>query len=346
MAELKESSLAPPVPQNPPHPPIEARRFWRAAGPALARSASLLSGSGAVICYHGVTTERQASEGIINIPAGEFEYTLGLLRTIGEIVPLRELVDHHARGKRSNGLFAVSFDDAYASLLDTVIPTVDRCQTPITIFWCTGREGRGLVFWWDRIEDLFPRVTPERWRQFEEAAGVPPAAADPAGDPLGALRRWIIGEHAGRLPPAADAALTELEDEVGWRTPQRSMSLAELEHVAARPWIDVGVHTVTHPVLPALPEHEARWEIEQCFRTLREHCPRTLRYLAIPYGLFDEHTARVAAAAGMKTCFSVDGVTLGRDYQHGILPRLVVTAGQTGLKFLLRVTGLRERLRR
>jgi peptidoglycan/xylan/chitin deacetylase (PgdA/CDA1 family) len=323
--------------------PDDRRTF---SGAALARSVKLFSESGAILCYHGVTTPALASQGIINIPAEEFDSTIGVLRRLGEIVPLRDLVDRHLAGKRSNGLFAVTFDDAYASLLETVIPTVDQSQIPITLFACTGNRGHGLIFWWDRLEDLFPRVSVERWATFEASIGIRPPLQDHRdGGRLGPLRHCILELNAGRLPASLDAALTALEAEVGWSTQQRSLSVAELEDMATRPWIDVGVHTVTHPVLPALPEREARWEIEHCFRTLRERCPRTVPLLAIPYGLFDRETARIARDAGMQTCLSSEGRTLARDHDPGVLPRFVVTTGQKGWKLALKVTGIRERVR-
>jgi peptidoglycan/xylan/chitin deacetylase (PgdA/CDA1 family) len=326
----------------------DIQRHGGATSAALCRTVCRLSTHGAIVCFHGVVPTGQTSAGILHIPAAEFNATMLLLRTWGEIVPLRDLVDLHRRGKRSRGLFAVTFDDAYASLVDTVLPSVDRTQTPITIFACSGALERGQVFWWDRLEDLHARVAPARWTAFEHALRLPPRyRAASSGQPgsLERLRRWIMAEHRGRWPARLEVVLAGLEEEVACTTPHRGMSLEELEAAAQRPWVDVGVHTVSHPVLPSLSDEDARQEILQCFRDLSERCPRTLRYLGIPYGIFDRRTARVAREAGMTMSFSAECMTLSRSVEPQILPRVVLTARQKPWKLALRVFGLYDQLR-
>src|SRR5579872_4224145 len=131
---------------------------------------------GAILCYHSLTTAEWPSESTANVPASELEHAIQLVQRIGEIVPLPELVDRHRAGRSTSGLVALTFDDAYATL-----PLVLPSTVPITVFVTTDATDRGARFWWDRIDDLFPRVPAARWRAFEDTIGLP--ATFRAGQP-------------------------------------------------------------------------------------------------------------------------------------------------------------------
>jgi len=164
--------------------------------------------------------------------------------------------------------------------------------------------------------------------------------------PLRPLRQWVLAEHKGRWLGELDRLLGQLERERGIRTVQRPMTFAELASFASLPSVTLGVHTVSHPVLPLLDDHELEHEIVACHDALRERFTNVVPILAIPFGLFDDRTVRIARKAGMTTSLTLAGTALAQRGSGDDLPRFCVTRSQTALKLQLRLSGVLARIRR
>jgi peptidoglycan/xylan/chitin deacetylase (PgdA/CDA1 family) len=278
----------------------------------------------------------------MHVSEGELETLLDTLEAVAEVVPLRELLDRRRAGRSTRGLVALTFDDGYASLMPVVAGLFARRHTPITVFVTTAASDAGARFWWDRVEDLFPRVEASRWRAFENVVGVP--AAYRSGQaveygPLRPLRQWIMATYAGRWPAHLEEPLAALEAETAFVTPHRAMTWDEIARVAKPGQVDIGVHTISHPVLPVLSDAEARREIGESGRAIRERVgDATLPVLAIPFGLYDARTVALASDAGMVASLTLANRSLvGTRVDDSEIPRLSMGRGLKRWKLLLRL---------
>jgi len=304
---------------------------------------------GAILAFHSITTPELPGEGTAHVSLEAFQSFIRVARRLGELVRLSELVRRHQHGQSTSGLIAVTLDDAYAALHGEFREFVLQEAVPITVFVVTQAAAIAARYWWDRIDDVFPRVAPDRWRAFEDVCGVPDEyrRGQPRHHgPLRPLRQWLLAAYAGRWPGHLEPALQALEHGAGFRTRQRSMTFAELAELAAIPWVEVGVHTVSHPVLPLLSDPDLRQEIEGAYADLRERFATVLPILAVPFGLFDQRTLRAAGAAGMTASCTVAGGTLNGDAPSHVLPRVCVGRSDTPTTLGLRLLGLRELVRR
>jgi peptidoglycan/xylan/chitin deacetylase (PgdA/CDA1 family) len=303
----------------------------------------LVGTRGAVFCFHGIDADATPSRSSMHVPLGLLEAIVDSIRSLGTIVPLRDLVSRHIAGRSTRGMLAVTADDGYASWL-AAEPFLERHGMPVTIFAVSGALDTGRRFWWDRLEDSVSRAHPERWRQFEDECDLPAAyrQGQPAAEgPVRPLRQWVLAQHAGRWPEALEEPLTQLENELGPRTHQRAMTEMELAGFLARTGADVGVHTVSHAALPYLPDQELVTEIRQGYEALRERFPDTLPYLALPFGLFDARTLRLAADAGMTVSLTLPGCPLDRPFSAEVgMPRLCVVRQHTPGKLTLKASGV------
>jgi peptidoglycan/xylan/chitin deacetylase (PgdA/CDA1 family) len=303
------------------------------------------STGGSLLCFHSLTTAELPSEGLVNLPLHHFISLCRRIKPVTTFVPLAEILEQHRHGRSTGGAVALTFDDAYAALL-LAIPFIRAERLPLTVFVTTGAAEGGRRFWWDRVDDLFPRIAPGRWRVFEDTLGVPDAyrSGQPRElGPLRPLRQWVLAEHKGRWSEALEAPLKQLETEAGFETPHRSMDYRELAQLSAESTVDFGVHTVTHPVLPLLDAAEFRAEVGGAYDVLRERLPRVHPVLAIPFGLHDALTAGRSKDAGMTDCLTLAGRTLQGFPSDGGLPRFCLTRNEPGWKLALRVTGAAER---
>jgi peptidoglycan/xylan/chitin deacetylase (PgdA/CDA1 family) len=295
------------------------------------------------VCFHGFDVATAPSRSPMHVPLASLETTVAVAQGLGTIVPLRDLVTRHAAGRDTAGLVALTADDAYASLL-AAEPILIRGRVPLTVFVVSGALASGRTFWWDRLDDVGPIVTPARWRRFEDDCGLPDAYrhGQPAHEgPLRPMRQWLLAEHAGRWPEPIEAPMHALEHETGQRTAQRSMTEPELTGFVARTGVQIGVHTISHCVLPLLSDEEMKREIAGCHAHLRARFADTLPYLAVPYGLFDRRTLRLAAEAGMTASLTLAGASLPRrpDSELGV-PRFCVVRGYRPGIVALKLSGV------
>ena len=307
-----------------------------------------LRSAGAILCLHGVTSPALPAQSEVHVPVADLKTLIAAARRMGQIVPLRDLVLRHMAGRSTAGLIAVTADDAYASLLGEVAEFLGNEGIPLTVFAVTEAAAVGARYWWDRIDDLFPRVPAARWRAFEDACGLSDdfRKGQPARyGPLRPLRQWLLAAHAGRWPRELEPLLHGLEMDTGTRTVQRSMTFDELARFAALPSVDVGVHTLTHPVLPLLPDAELPREISRGYFELRERFTNTVPILAAPFGLFDSRTVAAAREGGMMASLTLAGATLKQDPDREDLPRFCVSRRDTATKLRVRLTGLLDRAR-
>jgi peptidoglycan/xylan/chitin deacetylase (PgdA/CDA1 family) len=307
-----------------------------------------LSSAGSILCFHGISSAPAAPDSP-HVSGATLRMALVAARRAGRIISLRELVARHRSGRSTRGLVALTFDDAYASLLSADAEFLRAEGIPLTIFVTTEASRAGRAFWWDRIDELHQRAPAERWRAFEIACRLPDAFRDgqPAEyGPLRPIRQWILHEYKGRCPEHVDDALGALERDLGVRTALRAMTFDELAKISETATVELGVHTTTHPVLPLLSDDEMRTEVLSCLDTLREHFDNVVPVLAAPFGLFDKRSARIAREAGMLTTLTLGSRTLRASRGDEWLPRFCLCAGESGWKLQLRIAGAAERWQR
>jgi peptidoglycan/xylan/chitin deacetylase (PgdA/CDA1 family) len=285
----------------------------------------------------------------MHISLEHFEAIVDSVQGMGRLVPLEDLVARHLAGRTTAGLVALTADDAYASWLGAE-PLLSRLKIPLTIFAVSDALATGSRFWWDRIDASVSQTSPARWQQFEDECGLSEAyrRGQPAGEgPARPLRQWVLAEHAGHWPTALEEPLARLEAELDRRTGQRSMTELELAGFLERTGAQVGVHTVSHAALPFLPDPELIAEIRQGYDLLRFRFPRALPYLAIPFGLFDARTLRLAAEAGMAVSLTLEGHPLDRPFASDVgIPRLCVVRQQGPGRLTLKASGVARLLGR
>jgi peptidoglycan/xylan/chitin deacetylase (PgdA/CDA1 family) len=309
-----------------------------------------LTSGGAILCFHSLTSPDRPASGDAHLSFDQFAACIRSARRWGEFVPLSDLVTRHLRGRSTSGLLAATFDDGYEALCGELKRFVQREGLPIAIFVVTGAAQTGARYWWDRIDDVFRRTSTKRWRAFEDAVGVSEAfrQGQPREyGPLRPLRQWILATYAGRWPPSLEAEINILEREAGYTTCHRAMTFAELTELATMAEVEIGVHTVSHPVLPLLCDTELQGEIADSYRTLRTCVgSATLPVLAVPFGLYDERTLHFAAAAGMVASLTLSGGTLGATPFHATaIPRICITRLDSRAKLGVRLLGLPQRIR-
>jgi peptidoglycan/xylan/chitin deacetylase (PgdA/CDA1 family) len=305
---------------------------------------------GLVLCYHRVAQDRPDPFELCVSPE-HFAEHLDVISAVGRPVPLAQLAPEAQRhAGRGRPLIAVTFDDGYADNLYAAKPLLEAADVPATAFIMSGAIGQAREFWWDELERtlLGPAPVPATlvvpvdgetltWR-LDEA---PYTEADherfadwTAGRGDDPLRRHSVFREVHKAlgplrPPERDEALSMLVAgrDVQARGSRRALSEQELRLLADGGLVEIGAHTVTHPVLSSLPESEQRWEVARSKAEIEALLDRPVRAFAYPYGGRRDYTETTVAAvreAGYATACTTRGGRVDRGSDPFELPRRVV----------------------
>ncbi len=303
--------------------------------------------------YHRVA-EIERDPQLLSVSPRHFQEHLEVMRRVGEPAELRHWdgAQEGRTGRRAR--IFVTFDDGYADNLVHARPLLEQHETPATVFVTSGFVGGQREFYWDELERVVlsnegcatrPEVTigGEKFLWWgEEAEGRTNGSIGCGGD------RWNVLCEADRSPrqrlyrrlchllrPLPDAArasaMAVLRCWAGVQARARPthavMTAEELLALGEGGLIEVGAHTVTHPMLSALTREEQEAEVGCSRAGLEAVMGRPVRAFSYPYGSrvdFDQGTIEAVRAAGFEyACANVEGTLEGEPDPYR-LPRFLV----------------------
>jgi peptidoglycan/xylan/chitin deacetylase (PgdA/CDA1 family) len=275
----------------------------RLLSPLLQGLSSVVGGRGPecklqILIYHRVLNERDALQPS-EPTAAEFNWQMELLARHFNPLPLADALDRMQRGNLPPRAVCVTFDDGYRDNLTLALPILDRHGVPATVFVATGFLGGGIMFNDAVLECL---------RQYPGATLDLSAIGLDADYPLqdtGSRRasfRRLIGQL--KYLPAAerDAQVERLVAHTGAALPTDLMMTPEEVAALHRSGVEIGAHTVHHPILLNLEEAQAREEIAQSRAYLQDLLDAPVRVFAYPNGVpgrdYSERDARLVKQLG------------------------------------------------
>lgn len=197
----------------------------------------------------------------------------------------------------------ITFDDGYRSAHDLALPILREFGLPATVFVTTGYIDGDENMWNDRIVDAVRAATgPIDLR----ASGASLYPVDGSAARCAAVE--ALTRRAKYLPPAERMAMVaELEAQTG-RKARPLMLSSDMVHTLQASNVEIGAHTVTHPILTSLPDADAMAEIAGSKAALEAILGRPVRYFAYPNGKagldFDTRHIAMVQQAGFDAAFS------------------------------------------
>jgi peptidoglycan/xylan/chitin deacetylase (PgdA/CDA1 family) len=312
-----------------------------------------------ILLYHRVA-ELSSDPQLLSVTPQHFAEQLEILRKHYRPIRLQQT------DKLLRRSVVVTFDDGYADNLWNAKPLLERYDVPATVFVTTGYVGQDREFWWDELETLLlERRLPETL-QLNINGGIRQWELGTSSDydeaAYNHYRSWNVSEKNDPSPrqfvyrslhqllrpmPEREQrkVLNQLHDLAGApsssRSKSRPLSSAEVIELDKGGLVEVGSHTVTHPVLSGL-SPAAQWtEIEQSKVDLEEMLGRPVTSFAYPFGTrsdyADETVAAIRSAGYHRACSNFAGV-VGPDTDRFQLPRFVVRDWH-GNEFSRRLSG-------
>jgi peptidoglycan/xylan/chitin deacetylase (PgdA/CDA1 family) len=292
--------------------------------------------------YHRIARPRVDPWGLA-VPPDRFDEHLTVLRRSRRPLPVSEFVERLERRRLSDDAVAVTFDDGYADNLREAKPRLAAAGIPATFFVTTGAVGQRTEYWWDELArgillrdaavDDEVVIAGEPCRLvFPQAEGTLPAGdwrawQEPRTERettyLAVWRRLRIVSAGER--EAAMNRLRHLLNLAAADADDLPMTPSEVAELAGDGQFEIGGHTITHPVLPALDAAERRREILHGKLACERLVQRPVAGFAYPHGALDaDSRAAVRECGFLWACSTKSRPVSGPDYDRYALPRLGV----------------------
>jgi len=324
---------------------IHGLHRWRQAAQQLR---SRFDSKALILMYHGVA-EVGSDPWSLFVTPQHFAEHLEVLHKHARPMRLRRLTQAFGNVRLASRSVVVTFDDGYANNPHNARPLLERYDVPATIFLTTGYLGGAREFWWDELDRLFlqPGMLPETLELRIQGSPHQWELGEAAYSPEATCREycnWRAWEEAPTLRHALYASLWQLlqplpEDERhsivaelrAWagavpaaRPTHRSLALQEVLALAQGNLVDVGSHTVTHPLFPALSHSMQRGEIQQSKTYLESVLGHPVTSFCYPYGAYTAETVNLVREAGFACACSTSTGTVGCCTDRWQLPRVCI----------------------
>jgi peptidoglycan/xylan/chitin deacetylase (PgdA/CDA1 family) len=303
-----------------------------------------------ILLYHRVVELPFGDPYLLCVAPEHFAEHLEILRSYWRPLRLQQLVQALRAGNLPHRAVVVTFDDGYADNLHNAKPLLERYDIPATAFVTAGYIGGEREFWWDELERLLlqPGTLPGtlclnvNGNSYQWALG---EAAHYSEDDCRRHRCWKVGQkdnpgprqHLHRSLHQLLHALPEgerrkvLDELLAWagieplgRPTHRTLLHDEVVHMAEDGLVEVGAHTVTHPVLATCPVTAQRDEIRRSKASLEDILGCEVTSFSYPHGSYTPETVVLLREAGFtQACSSIADV-VWQSTDGFQLPRRVV----------------------
>jgi peptidoglycan/xylan/chitin deacetylase (PgdA/CDA1 family) len=232
-----------------------------------------------VLAYHRVMAEfdpLRPSEPT----AAEFDARMRWVAANFNVLPLAAAVRALAEDRMPKRALCITFDDGYADNHDLALPILRRHGLPATFFVATGYLDGGCMFN-DAVIEAVRQMRAPILDLEDLGFGRHPVHND-------VERNKTIGNILQRLkyfePGRREDVTQRIVERAGAAAPVRLMMSTQQVSALHSAHMEIGAHTVTHPILAKIGLDAARQEIERGRERLEEIIGDKVRLFAYPNG--------------------------------------------------------------
>ncbi len=250
-----------------------------------------------------------------------FRWQMELLAECFNVLPLFDAVRALSSGALPPRAVCITFDDGYRSIHDLALPILKEFNLPSTVFVTTDCM-REENLWNDRIIEAVRRLPGDRLDMRDAGIGILSLAGTEARF---ATANRLVESIKYLAPKTRFELMREIEARGGDDSGHKLMLTREMVASMAEQGVEIGGHTVSHPILTSLDDQDARAEIENGKTELEAITGRPVRLFAYPNGKtgmdYDDRHVRMAREAGFAAAFTTTPGAASKRHDLFQLPR-------------------------
>jgi peptidoglycan/xylan/chitin deacetylase (PgdA/CDA1 family) len=286
----------------------------------------------------------------MTVSTTEFEWQLKFLRKHYEPITFDQFSRWFLKGyPLPQNPVLVTFDDGHANNFELALPILQQLQVPAVCFVVTGSIGQKSLTW---FEDAYFRLMFSPATQWELRNGEvwPLNTAAERSAACGRFfclcRGWTETEQSQELKfLRAQLKVAEVNGHFPGRF--EFLSADQLRGLRQH-GVEIGAHTVTHPILAALTSQGALSEISSSKQQLEDCAATSVRAFAYPFGApsldFTDRERSLVRDSGFELAFAGEGGFVERTHDRFSLPRMGI-GNMSRAQFATTVTGTLDTMR-
>jgi len=271
-------------------------------------------GGPVILTYHRVIpspgNEYPFDEGLISADPGTFEQQLVFVKKNFHVTNFQRIQELRERGSKiPPGTLVITFDDGYADNHDIAYPLLMKHGLTATVFVTTGVVETSEVFWLEKVSWYLKCRT-----SFDLHIESLRFHAHVDENSRDGVRNALLGVLKNVPNQVRLDALAEMEDIYGRIPPQdnhlvKMLTWGQIVEMD-RAGIEIGSHTVSHPVLSLMEENDVRVELVSSKKKLEDKIGHEVVSLSYPIGArsaFNPMVEKVAYETGYRFGLSYVG---------------------------------------
>lgn len=251
-----------------------------------------------ILMYHRISKDENGG----GIPINQFRRQVEVIKKYFTPMTLKDLMRAHEAGDIPEHAVVVTFDDGYRDFADIAYPILQEAGVPVTLFITTGFVNGDLWLWPDKIRYAINKTTIKnvRFGEFNLSLDSEERKFDVWNEisdyclsignqeKLDLIEKFFVslGVDYPEDPPDEYKAIT-------WD------QLREME----RTGLEVGSHSVSHPILTRLNEQQIQFELTQSRNSILGNIGKDPMFFCYPNGQsldFDDRVKFLVEEAGYK----------------------------------------------
>lgn len=250
-----------------------------------------------------------------------FRWQMELLAECFNVLPLYDATLALANERMPPRAVAITFDDGYRSVLDFAVPILRELGLPATVFVASGYLDENNM-WNDRIVKAIQLMTTSRLDLRDVGLGI--HRLDSQKEKKIAVEK--LTETTKYFEPEIRLSVTQkLENLAGVDTAPGLMVTRQMLARLANSDVDIGAHTISHPILTKLSDRNAWEEIAYGKQQLETITGKQVKLFAYPNGKagqdFDARHVKMAQEAGFAAAFTTSVGAATAKHDRFQLPR-------------------------
>lgn len=288
-----------------------------------------------ILIYHRVLAEPDPFN-TWDVTAAQFDAQMAAVAATFTVLPLSEAIERLQHGALPPRALCITFDDGYRDNVEVALPILQRHGLAATFFVATGYLDGGRM-WNDTVIAAItampgPSLALPEWQ-------LAPLPLDSVASRRAAIQAVL--PSLKHLPQDVRRARVEQLATLAALPASAGPMMGETHVRALRDaGMEVGAHSVSHPILARLPDAEAREEIVESGQRLADILREPTRLFAYPNGKpgqdYGPEHVRMVRSAGYRGALSTSSGVAAAGADVYQLPRFTPW-DRTPTRFILRL---------
>jgi len=261
----------------------------------------LFNSSAVILLYHRVDDSNKFPWAMPPKEIKEFEKQISYLSSRYNVISLNFLVRCINENKAiPRKAVVITFDDGFKDIYLNAYPILKKYGVKGTIFITTGRIGCRELHWRDKINYVFWHTTKDEVK-IDSLGRISLKTLFERRQATSFIKSKLEALPRDERVVVIESLLNTLKVEIPSNLNKELMlSWAEVREMNEN-GIEIGAHTVSHPVLTKISLSEAKKEIKECKNQIEEKINTRITSFAYPYGnlgSYNEYIKKVVKESG------------------------------------------------